>query len=192
MSPPVTRRRAGKSVRRFATRSDGKVIEPLGLGNFEAAKGADEIARKIALGILLQHEMTVVGVFYACHRLTIPPLSFHSTRRTLNSSMISPSWARSRNLRLPACRERSQAAEALCQKHCAPGPRQAGARVHRGPACERPRAVRIQVHGPSERFPAPQRADFHGHAAADAATVSMDINDAALSHELSTAIEDTP
>lgn len=58
-------------MRRFATRSDGEVIEPLGLGNFEAAKGADEIARKIALGILLQYEMTVVCVFYVCHRLTL-------------------------------------------------------------------------------------------------------------------------
>jgi hypothetical protein len=36
------------------------------------------------------------------------------------------------------------------------------------------------------------RADFHRHAAADTATVFMDINDAALSHELSAAIEHTP
>ena len=72
LSAILSRRRAGKSVRRFATRSDGEVIEPLGLGNFEAAKGADEITRKVTLGILLQHEMTVVGVFYTCHRLTVP------------------------------------------------------------------------------------------------------------------------
>src|SRR4030095_8462183 len=142
LSAVLTRRRAGKSVRRFATRSDGEVVEPLGLGNFEAAKRADEIPRKIALGILLQHEMTVVGVFYACHCSTVPPFSFHSTRRTLNSSMISPSWAHSRDLRLQACRERSQAAEVLCQQHSAQGPMQAGAQVHRGPACGRPRAVR--------------------------------------------------
>ena len=36
------------------------------------------------------------------------------------------------------------------------------------------------------------RADFDWHAAGDAAAGLMDVHDAALSHELSAAIEDTP
>ena len=99
------------------TRGYGEGIKALGLGNFEAAIRADEVPRKIAFRVLLQHEMTGVVAFDARHGSTIPPFSFCLTGRTLTSSYHSPSWADSRDLRLQACRDGSQAVEALRQKN---------------------------------------------------------------------------
>jgi hypothetical protein len=48
-----------------------EIIEPLRLRFFSAAVRADKIAREIALRILLQQEVTGMGVFLAGHGDTL-------------------------------------------------------------------------------------------------------------------------
>ena len=45
----------------------GEGIEPLGLGHFVSAIGADEVAREIPPGVLLEHEVTDMGAVGSGH-----------------------------------------------------------------------------------------------------------------------------
>ena len=45
----------------------GEGIEPLGLGHFVSAIGADEVAGEIPLGVLLKHEVTDMGAVCRGH-----------------------------------------------------------------------------------------------------------------------------
>lgn len=48
-------------------RGGGEGIEPLGLGHFVSAIGADEVAREIPPGVLLEHEVTDMGAVGSSH-----------------------------------------------------------------------------------------------------------------------------